>query len=147
MVPKDDSGLTGEKWEDCPRKPIAVATNHPNPNRRMVPLSYEGVPLGSAKEMLIEAIVSIYGSEIEEEDQRFIFACFRTALFHMPHAGVFYFDEEKKQIVCRIQSQKGFADFGVNKRWLQAVYARFIKRSEAYKKTGAAASDTGGVHK
>lgn len=74
-------------------------------------------------------------------------ARFRTALFHMPHAGVFYFDEEKKQIACRVKSQKGFADFGVNKRWLQSVYARFIKRVEAYKKTDAEGSYTGGLHK
>ncbi|RYM01724.1 DUF1499 domain-containing protein [Sporolactobacillus sp. THM7-7] len=126
--------LTEEVWRDCPRVPNAVATNHPSPNRRMLPLKYNGLLTEAAREALVQTISDLPGSKIIKTEKRYLCVRFRTALFHFSHESEFYLDDEKKQILCRARSRIGFADFGMNKRWLQTVYARFLKIIDEYQK-------------
>ncbi|RYL95065.1 DUF1499 domain-containing protein [Sporolactobacillus sp. THM7-4] len=125
---KNHKDLTEDKWRNCPRMPNAVATNHPSPNRRMLPLNYQGVTMDTAREQLVRSILTIRGSEIGTVEDNYVHVRFRSAVFHLPHDGEFYFDDRKKQILYRARSLSGFADFGMNKRWLQSVCARFIKQ-------------------
>lgn len=124
--------LHNGKLAPCPKTPNGVSTDHPDPNRRMLPLPYDGISIRTAIGLLTEVIHTIAKSEVAETAEDYVHAVYRTPIFGLPHDAEFYFDDETKTVSCRSVSRVGIADFGMNKRWLQSVYARFLQKKDDF---------------
>ncbi|MBM7645424.1 uncharacterized protein (DUF1499 family) [Scopulibacillus daqui] len=120
-------GIHEGKLAPCPRKFNCVSTEHPDLNRKMLPISYQSLTLSQAKELLIHTIKSLPKTEIKEQADQYIYVEFRTPILEFYHDAEFYFDDQQKEIHFRSVSRVGFADFGANKRWMQSVVARFLE--------------------
>ncbi len=123
-----DLGVRNGQLLPCSKWPNGVSTEHNDPNRRMVPLSYKGVSMDTAKSYLQEVLSTIPKTAIKVNDDHYVHVEYKTPILNLPHDAEFYFDEDKKNLQFRSISRIGIADFGMNKRWLQAVYSRLLKK-------------------
>ncbi|MFC7391924.1 DUF1499 domain-containing protein [Scopulibacillus cellulosilyticus] len=120
-------GVQEGRLAPCPKKSNCVSTEHPNLNRKMLPISYQQLTLPQAKEILINTIESLPKTEIKEQNDQYIYVEFKTPILEFYHDAEFYFNDQQKEIHFRSVSRIGFADFGSNKRWMQSVVARFLE--------------------
>ncbi|MTT30940.1 DUF1499 domain-containing protein [Terrilactibacillus sp. BCM23-1] len=123
-----DFGVNNGQLLPCSKWPNGVSTDHRDPNRRMVPLSYKEVSMDTANSYLQDVLSTIPKTTIKVNDGHYVHVEYKTPILNLPHDAEFYFDEDKKILQFRSVSRVGIADFGMNKRWLQAVYSRLLKK-------------------
>ncbi len=126
------AGMGEQILTPCSNKPNCVSSEHKNLNRKMLPVSYEGMTLEQAKSCLLEVLHSMPRIDIKQDNHHFMQVEYRTQVFEFFHDAEFYFNEKSKKLQFRSSTRIGFADFGSNKRWLQSVIARFLQKAAVY---------------
>jgi uncharacterized protein (DUF1499 family) len=76
---------------------------------------------------LKEIINSMPGSNIVREEDRYLHAEFRSALFRFIDDVEFYVDAENGIIHVRSASRVGYWDLGVNRRRVEAIRSKLSK--------------------
>lgn len=125
-------GIEEQLLSPCSNKPNCVSSEHNNLNRKMLPVSYDGLTLKQAKDCLFEVLQSMPRIDIKQDEGQFIRVEYRTMVFEFFHDAEFYFNEKDRKLQFRSSTRIGFADFGSNKRWLQSVIARFLQKIAVY---------------
>lgn len=131
---KQGRAEAGEQFQLlCTNRLNSVSSEHRNLNRKMLPASYEGLTLNQAKACLMEVLDDMPRTEIKEDNHELLKVEYRTMVFEFFHDAAFYFNEQSKKLQFHSGTRIGFIDFGSNKRWLQSVIARFLKKIQVYK--------------
>ncbi|WEG13053.1 DUF1499 domain-containing protein [Pullulanibacillus sp. KACC 23026] len=125
-------GLIDGSLRSCPRTPNCVSTNHSDLNRHMLPIDYSGLTLDEAKGILFEVLKTIPKVEVVKEEDGYIHAEAKTMVFEYIQDAEFLFDEDDKQLHFRSASRVGYTDFGSNKRRMQSVVARFLRKRDEH---------------
>ena len=123
-------GLIDGQLIGCPKTPNCVSTNHKDLNRLMLPVEYNGLKLEHAKQILFEVLKTLPKLQIVKDEGTYVHAEAQTTVFEYVQDVEFLFDEDKKELHFRSASRVGFTDFGSNKRRLQSVVARFIRKRD-----------------
>lgn len=123
-------GLIDGQLIGCPKTPNCVSTNHKDLNRLMLPVEYKGLNLEQAKEILLEVLKTLPKLQVVKDEGAYVHAEAQTMVFEYVQDVEFLFDEDKKELHFRSASRVGFTDFGSNKRRMQSVVARFIRKRD-----------------
>lgn len=110
----------------CPSSPNCVSSRDPDPARRVDPILFTG-DAASGWSRLRKVIAEMKGARIAEEEMGFLHAEFRSALFGFVDDVEFRMDEAAGRIDVRSASRTGYFDFGVNRRRVEEIRARFSK--------------------
>ena len=110
----------------CPSSPNCVSSRDPDPARRVDPILLTGDP-SSGWSRLRKVIAEMKGARIAEEETGYLHAEFRSALFGFVDDVEFRLDEAAGRIDVRSASRTGYFDFGVNRRRVEEIRARFSR--------------------
>lgn len=110
----------------CPSSPNCVSSRDPNPARRVDPILFTGDP-ASGWSRLRKVIAEMKGARIAKEELGYLHAEFRSALFGFVDDVEFRMDESAGRIDVRSASRTGKYDFGVNRRRVEEIRARFSR--------------------
>ncbi|WP_085522569.1 DUF1499 domain-containing protein [Tuberibacillus sp. Marseille-P3662] len=131
-----DSNIKADKetfLAPCPKTANCVSSEHQDLNRRMMPVSFDGATTEEAMEYLVDILSGLPKTTIEKQEHHYIHAVAKTTVMEFYHDVEFYLDEAAKQVHFRSASRIGLTDFGTNKRRLQAIIARFLRKMMANK--------------
>ncbi len=131
-------GLVNGQLAACSKTPNCVSTTHQDLNRLMLPVKYEGLSLEEAKDVLFEVLKTLPKIKIEKDEGTYVHAEAQTMVFEYVQDVEFLFDEEAKTLHFRSASRVGFTDFGSNKRRMQSIVARFLRKCEERRQALAA---------
>lgn len=107
----------------CPDKPNCVTSEGPEGDSHIVPLEFTGnAPM--AWQVLKEQLHEM-GGQIEEVDDSFLHATFRSRLFRFVDDVTCRLDEENGRIHIRSAARVGYSDFGVNRKRMAELRKRF----------------------
>ena len=123
-------GVKDGKLLPCPASPNCVSSQSKDARHRIEPLSY---PSSSqeAKECLLTILNSMKRTTIPVANDSYIHAeCF-SLLFRFIDDLEFSIDDETKTIQVRSAARLGYYDFGVNRRRVETVKKKFLKRQTA----------------
>lgn len=123
-------GLMDGKLLACPKTPNCVSTNHRDLNRLMMPVEYKGLSLDEAKAILFDVLKTLPKTEVIKDEGSYVHAKAKTVVFEYIQDVEFLFEDEAKELHFRSASRVGYTDFGSNKRRMQSVVARFIRKRE-----------------
>lgn len=108
----------------CPPSRNCVSSQSPDESRRVDPFAYEG-SLSEAKARLLDQLGSMQRIKIVSSEGNYIHAEFTSLLFHFVDDVEFLFDDPAQTIQVRSASRSGHYDFGVNRRRVEAIRAKF----------------------
>ena len=129
-------GLVNGQLGACSKTPNCVSTNQEDLNRYMLPIKYDGLTLEEAKAILREVLTTLPKLSVVKDEGAYLHAEAQTMIFEYTQDVEFLFDEATRELHFKSASRVGYTDFGSNKRRMQAVVARFIrKRDERLVKT------------
>ena len=120
---KKKTGAT-MKLPPCPASPNCVTSQDPDDSHAISPFEYTGTP-GDARRALLAVLESMPRTKIVSRTAAYIRAEFTTAFFKFVDVGEFVIREEEPIIDVRSASQKGYYDFGVNRKRLEELRLRF----------------------
>lgn len=107
----------------CPDKPNCVSSEGPEGDSHIAPLEFTGnAPM--AWQVLQEQLHEM-GGQIEEADDSFLHATFRSRLFRFVDDVTCRLDEENSRIYIRSAARVGYSDFGVNRKRMVELQKRF----------------------
>lgn len=118
----------------CPSSPNCVSSGDPDPARRVDPIPFRGTA-AEARETLETFLRSLSRVTVVESSGSGIRAEFRTRLGFVDDVE-FRIDEAAGVIHIRSASRKGYWDFGVNRRRVEAIREAFGNIMEAQKGGG-----------
>ncbi len=111
----------------CPDSPNCVSTMSTDPGHAMSPLPYMGT-LKESRERLIQVLHGMERCTIVTVDPGYIHAEFRSALFGFVDDVNFIFDDNERLIHFRSASRTGYYDFGVNRKRMTEISARYLNK-------------------
>jgi uncharacterized protein (DUF1499 family) len=123
-------GLVNGLLSACPKTPNCVSTNQEDLNRFMLPVKYDGLTLEEAKEILREVLATLPKLSVVKDEGAYLHAEAQTMVFEYTQDVEFLFDEKTKELHFKSASRVGYTDFGSNKRRMQSVVARFIRKRD-----------------
>jgi uncharacterized protein (DUF1499 family) len=106
----------------CPDSPNCVSSQSTDKAHRVEPLSHSAGPNAIAR--LGEIIKSMKRSRIVKEEDGYLHAEFRSALFGFVDDVEFYSDAENNVIHVRSASRTGYSDFGVNRKRVEFIRSK-----------------------
>lgn len=109
----------------CPSSPNCVSSRDPDPARRADPILFTG-DAASGWSRLRKVIAEMKGARIAEEELGYLHAEFRSALFGFVDDVEFRMNEAGR-IDVRSAARTGYFDFGVNRRRVEEIRARFTR--------------------
>lgn len=118
-------GVMTEPFFSCPSTPNCVSSQATDPARHVEPLRYTG-SLSNVRERLVAIIAAMGQSRIVTLEEEYIHATFTSRLLRFSDDVEFHFDDSAKFIHVRSASHVGHYDFGVNRRRVEQIRARFI---------------------
>ena len=121
-----DLGVQEGKLKPCSGRPNCISSQSQGRKHYEPPLTYDGL-LGPANKALENAIGSMPGSRIVTYGYNYIHAEFSSDWFGFVDDVEFYFDELHKTIHLRSASRAGYSDFGVNRRRMKEIRARYYQ--------------------
>ncbi|MGB3400148.1 MAG: DUF1499 domain-containing protein, partial [Candidatus Deferrimicrobiaceae bacterium] len=110
----------------CPSSPNCVSSRDPDPARRVDPILFTG-DSASGWSRLRKVIAEMKGARIAKEEMGSLHAEFRSPLFGFVDDVEFRMDEAAGRIDVRSASRTGYFDFGVNRRRIEEIRARFSR--------------------
>jgi uncharacterized protein (DUF1499 family) len=117
------------KLPPCPASPNCVTSQDPDDAHAIRPFEYTGSP-SDARRALIAALESMPRTRIVSRTTAYIRVEFRTPFFKFLDIGEFVIREQTPVIDVRSASEKGYYDFGVNRRRLEDLRRRFNAQLE-----------------
>ena len=112
----------------CPDTPNCVSSQAKNARHRIDPILFPG-DSASAWSRLRKVIAEMKGARITEEATEYLHAEFRSAWFGFVDDVEFRMDEAAGKIDVRSASRTGYSDFGVNRRRVEEIRARFARET------------------
>lgn len=125
--PPKSLGVHDGKLAELPDTPNCVSTQTENPDQRMTPLAYDGSPK-DALAQLREIVESMPRSRIVEQQDLYLRAEFRSAVFRFVDDVEFLVDAEAEQIHFRSASRVGHSDMGVNRDRMERIRERMRRK-------------------
>ena len=116
-------GVNEGQLSPCPESPNCVSSQSTDEKHSIDPLSY-GVPASDAMAKLKEIINSMKRSRIVAEEDDYLHAEFRSALFRFVDDVEFCLDSENSIIHVRSASRSGYYDFGVNRKRIELIRSK-----------------------
>jgi uncharacterized protein (DUF1499 family) len=107
----------------CPSSPNCVCSEDKDSRAWVQPLAFSGDP-GFAWEKA-GLIVQELGGRVDREGDNFLQAVFTSLIFRFKDDLELRLDHEAKVIHIRSASRIGYSDFGVNRRRVERIRARF----------------------
>jgi uncharacterized protein (DUF1499 family) len=111
----------------CPASPNCVSSQANNASQRVDPILFPG-DSASAWLRLRGVIAEMKGARILDEKAGYLHAGFCSALFGFVDDVEFRMDEAAGRIDVRSASRTGYFDFGVNRRRVEEIRARFSRK-------------------
>jgi uncharacterized protein (DUF1499 family) len=112
--------------DPCPSSPNCVSSRDPDPARRVDPILLIG-DSASGWSRLCKVIAEMKGARVALEEMGYLHAEFRSALFGFVDDVELRLDEAAGKIDVRSASRTGYYDFGVNRRRVEEIRARFSR--------------------
>jgi len=116
-------GINKGQLTPCPDSPNCVSSQSADERHRIEPFNYE-LPPPDAMAKLKEVISSMERARIVKEQDYYLHAEFRSALFGFVDDVEFYLEPENSIIHVRSASRSGYYDFGVNRRRAEAIRSK-----------------------
>ena len=112
----------------CPDSPNCVNSQSTDPARFIQPLRYTG-DLADARQKLIDLLKDSKRTRLIQVETDYIHAEFRSLIFNFVDDVEFYFPSGDRIIHVRSASHTGYYDFGVNRKRVERLRARFENSS------------------
>jgi uncharacterized protein (DUF1499 family) len=112
------------KLSPCPDSPNCVYSRNTDPARFIEPLRYTG-KLADARQKLIDLLENSKRTRLIRVEMDYIHAEFQSVIFKFVDDVEFYFSSEDSIVHVRSASRTGYYDFGVNRRRVERLRARF----------------------
>ena len=117
-------GVREGRLAPCPASPNCVSSQAPEAGQRVEPLPFSG-PAAAAMQRLAAIVRSLPRATVVSATETYLHAEFRSAVFRFVDDVEFFADETAGVIHVRSASRVGSSDFGVNRRRVDAVRARW----------------------
>jgi uncharacterized protein (DUF1499 family) len=121
-------GMKDGKLTPCPSTPNCVSSQSSDKAHAIEPLLFTGT-VSEAHAALNSIILSMKRAQIVTETDDYIHAEFTSAIFRFVDDTEFWIDQKEKVIQVRSAARLGSSDFGVNRKRLEEIRARW-KASE-----------------
>ena len=108
----------------CPDSPNCVNSQSTDPARFIQPLRYTG-DLADARQKLIDLLKDSKRTRLIQVETDYIHVEFRSLIFNFVDDVEFYFPSGDRIIHVRSASRTGYYDFGVNRKRVERLRARF----------------------
>jgi len=112
----------------CPDSPNCVNSQSKDPARFIKPLRYTG-DLADARQKLIDLLKNSKRTRLIQVETDYIHVEFRSLIFNFVDDVEFYFPSGDRIIHVRSASRTGYYDFGVNRKRVERLRARFENSS------------------
>ncbi|MBU2548022.1 MAG: DUF1499 domain-containing protein [Proteobacteria bacterium] len=116
-------GLIEGKLKPCPGRPNCVCSEYPGQASWIAPLSFEGDPKAAWQRLGL--IVKDMGGRVEQANEDYFRATFRSRVFRFIDDAEFRLEAGSGLIHVRSASRVGYSDFGVNRKRVRTLRARF----------------------
>lgn len=113
----------------CPSSSNCVSTSSTDEKHRIEPLHFTGSATEAWK-TLVAVVKAMKRSHIVTQSDTYIHAEFASAFFRFVDDVEFSIDEKAGTIAMRSASRLGSYDFGVNRKRLETIRARFTALNE-----------------
>ncbi|MFC1679436.1 DUF1499 domain-containing protein [Elusimicrobiota bacterium] len=107
----------------CPSSPNCVSTRATGDQHRIEPMSYDG-DKAAARDRLLAALRGMKRSKIVVAEEDYIHVEFASGLWRFVDDAEFRFDGPGKIINFRSEARRGYYDFGMNRKRLEALRKR-----------------------
>ena len=106
----------------CPDKPNCVSSEDSTGDSFVEPLEFSGSVIRQWQ--ALQDVILEMGGKIEEVDDHFLHATFRSRLFRFIDDVTCRLDDETNSIQIRSASRIGYSDFGVNRKRVEELRKR-----------------------
>lgn len=120
----DDLGCNEGRLSPCPDSPNCVSSQSADKAHYIEPLTYRGT-LTEARKALLSVIAQWPNTEIVQATDHYVRAEFTSRFFGFVDDVEFCMDDDLHAIHVRSSSRVGYYDFGVNRRRMERLRAKF----------------------
>ena len=120
----EDLGCVEGRLSPCPNSPNCVSSQSLDKSHYVEPLTYKGT-LTEARKALLSVIGDGTNIEMVMVTDHYIHLKYTSKLFRFVDDVEFCFDDDLKIIHVRSSSRTGYFDFGVNRRRIKRIRAKF----------------------
>ena len=117
-------GAPGGKFAACPDRPNCVSSQAGGAEHAIAPLAIKGVP-ATAMARLADAIRAMPGATVVVMSSDYLHAEFASSLWGFVDDVEFAVAPAATTIAVRSASRRGYGDFGVNRKRVEAIRAAF----------------------
>ena len=117
-------GVRDGKLTPCPDSPNCVSSQSADDNHYVEPFPYKG-SLEQTHKAVIAAIQSMKRSAVVNDEDDYIRAEFKSALFRFVDDVEFLFANDEKLVHVRSASRVGYSDLGVNRKRIEEMRTRY----------------------
>lgn len=118
-----ERSMVDGRLRPCPERPNCVCSEDKGRPSWIEPLAFEGPPEAAWKRL--ERAVRDIGGRVEKVQDGYLWATFRTRFLRFVDDMEFRMDAAEGSIHLRSASRIGHSDFGVNRRRVERLRARF----------------------
>jgi uncharacterized protein (DUF1499 family) len=112
----------------CPIKPNCVSSYAPDPEHNIPPYTFTDQP-AAAWQRLKEIVKADPFATVIIEDDKYLYAEFRSLIFRFVDDVEWQLDPASHQIQIRSASRAGYSDLGVNRSRLESIRRKFAEAS------------------
>lgn len=120
----EDLGCTEGRLSPCPDSPNCVSSQSSDKFHYIQPLTYRGT-LTETRNALLSVIGKLSNSEMVKVKDHYVHAKFTSRFFRFTDDVEFCIDDDLRIIHVRSSSRVGYYDFGVNRRRIERIRAKF----------------------
>jgi uncharacterized protein (DUF1499 family) len=118
------AAAVNNRLSPCPNSPNCVSSRSSDSAHYIEPLRYTG-NLADARQKLINLLEASKRFRLISVETDYIHAEFRSLIFNFVDDVEFYFSSDARIIDVRSASRTGYYDFGVNRRRVERLRAKF----------------------
>ena len=114
----------------CPASPNCVCSRDSDPAHAIACIAYR-VPAVMARQLLLQVLTERPRTRIITAEAHYLHAECRSAIFGFVDDVEFLLEAQRRCIACRSAARRGWYDFGVNRRRIEAVRRAFGAAEQA----------------
>ena len=122
--PPENLGVRDGRLSDCPASPNCVCSDARDPSHRIEPIRFDCEP-GEALRRLKKAIADIPRQTIVSETENYLRVEATSLVFRFVDDVEFLIDPAERLIRVRSASRVGYSDFGVNRKRIERIRAKY----------------------
>lgn len=125
---KKETGIMEGQFHPCPTSPNCVSSMAPKEDSHYIePIIYKNITRDLAKTKIITILETLKNTKVVEYNDEYIHAEVRSSFFKFTDDVEFYFPKEKNVIHVRSLARSGYSDFGVNRKRMEKIRAKFYE--------------------